>query len=161
MIQDQLCQECHASGSLATEKVGEYDPETGQQVLFSVNLIQNGPECTVCHAADNKVLGLLIIESPMTLMNQQLAAGIWQSVLRVLLTSAVLVGLLAALLNQFVFRPVHALSKGVEAISSGNLDYEVKAIHQDELGRLAESFDLMRQRLKETYTEIDRREKRR
>ncbi len=158
-LQDNLCQQCHAAGDRTFNKIGEYASDTGQQVLFSVNLINNQPECWVCHGVEQGVLGLLIIETPLTLMNNQLISGFWRTTLIALIACALLVGMLVPVLNHFVIRPVGVLSKGVDELTSGNLEYAVIPVNQDELGKLAESFDHMRLQLKDSYTEISRREK--
>jgi nitrate/nitrite-specific signal transduction histidine kinase len=156
--QDPLCQQCHAFSPRTTNRIGGYNQATKGQMLFTMNLIENGPECFTCHAPEKKVLGLQIIETPLTEVNNQLAAGFSRTTSIALIACVVLVGLLVPVLNRYVIQPVEALSKGVDELTSGNLDYEVKPINQDELGKLAESFDQMRRQLKNSYQEIAQRE---
>lgn len=158
-IQDQLCQQCHAAGNQTLFKLGSMDATTGQQMLTTMNLIYNQPRCWACHSVDQKLLGLMIVETPLTMINNQLVTGFWYTALVALIACALLVVLLVPLLNRNFLRPVETLSKGVNELASGNLDYEVQAESQDELGKLAESFDHMRQQLKESYLDIARREK--
>lgn len=155
---DSLCQQCHAASPRPLNRVGGYEPATKGQVLFSMNFINNGPECLSCHPPDKQVLGLLIIETPLSAVNNQLNNGFWRTTLLAFIACAILVGLLVPVLNQYVIQPVEALSKGVDELTSGNLDYEVKPINPDELGKLAESFDHMRRQLKNSYQEIAQRE---
>lgn len=158
-IQDPLCQQCHANSVNPTALIGRYDWGYGEQVLFSVNLIHNQPNCWICHTSDNNVLGLLIIETPLSLVNDQLRTGFWQTTLLAVIACGLLVGSLVPVLNRYVIQPVADLSKGVDELACGNLDYKVRALNQDELGKLAESFDLMRQQLKISYLEISQRER--
>jgi nitrate/nitrite-specific signal transduction histidine kinase len=70
-----------------------------------------------------------------------------------------LIGLLAPALNRYVIRPVEELSKGVAEASAGNLDYPLHGSEEDELGSLAVSFTGMQTRLKNTYLEMEQKEK--
>ncbi len=157
-LQDQLCQQCHAAGNQTLYKIGNVDAATGQQMLITMNLIYNQPRCWSCHSVNQKLLGLMIVETPLTMINNQLVAGFWYTALVALMACALLVALLVPLLNRNFLRPVEMLSKGVGELASGNLDYEVQAESQDELGKLAESFDHMRRQLKASYQDIAQRE---
>jgi serine phosphatase RsbU (regulator of sigma subunit) len=60
-----------------------------------------------------------------------------------------LTGLLGSIvLVTFMLRPVSELTRGVEAISSGNLDYQIPAMRNNELGELASTFNRMTRELK-------------
>lgn len=157
-LTDQLCQQCHAAGNRTFYKIGNVDAATGQQMLITMNLIYNQPRCWTCHSVNQKLLGLMIVETPLTMINNQLVAGFRYTALVALMACALLVALLVPLLNRNFLRPVETLSKGVDELASGNLDYEVQAESQDELGKLAESFDNMRRQLKASYQDIAQRE---
>ncbi len=62
--------------------------------------------------------------------------------------------LLAALLNlmlhRFVLHPVEEMRRGLEAVHSGRLDVAVPVTSRDALGRMAQAFNAMAVRLKET-----------
>ncbi|MDD5217837.1 MAG: HAMP domain-containing protein [Candidatus Omnitrophica bacterium] len=53
-----------------------------------------------------------------------------------------------------ISKPILALQKGTEFISSGNLDYRVGTNSRDEIGRLSRSFDLMTERLKQNMVSV-------
>jgi signal transduction histidine kinase len=70
----------------------------------------------------------------------------------------------AALLFSFIIarrvtRPIEALMAGTREFGRGNYDYEIKAGGRDELGALAGAFNQMRSSLKQTQTELLRRER--
>ncbi len=50
---------------------------------------------------------------------------------------------------RLVLKPIHQLNRGVEEISLGNLKYRVATASEDELGRLARSFNEMSERIQE------------
>jgi signal transduction histidine kinase len=65
----------------------------------------------------------------------------------ILMLTAVLISAYA--LIRRILWPVKFLSKGVKEIASGNLEYQVPVRNRDELGELTESFNSMKNRLKE------------
>lgn len=53
-------------------------------------------------------------------------------------------------LHKAVMRPLNNLKRATEKIATGNLDFTVKKLDNDEFGELSESFEIMRGKLKET-----------
>ncbi len=151
-----LCQTCHPYGATASHTTTLFTPEAGRETLLNVNLLQNDGECQECHDPANKVLGILLVETPVMNLNKQLSANAGQMMLLVAATSLLLVGLITPALHRYIVQPIKELSTGMAEISAGNLDYQVEVINQDELGELAGSFDRMRLQLKESHLEMER-----
>jgi nitrate/nitrite-specific signal transduction histidine kinase len=151
------CQFCHPNTAQPGNQAAILTAEDGREALLNVNLIRNRPQCAGCHDPQAEVLGLLMIEMPLTDLQGQLAAGLRRIMLSALVTCVVLVGLMVLALRKFLIRPVGELARGATEIGAGNLDYPVRAASRDELGELARSFDVMRQRLKETLAGLERR----
>jgi nitrate/nitrite-specific signal transduction histidine kinase len=151
------CQFCHTEGVRPDSQTAVSSSEAGQAVLLNVNLIHNQPQCAGCHDPQTEVLGLLMVEMPLSDVRDQLADGWWQIGLAELGSSLVLVGLMLLALRRFVIRPVGELARGAAEIGAGNLDYRVRVTSQDELGDLARTFDSMRQRLKASLASLERR----
>jgi signal transduction histidine kinase/HAMP domain-containing protein len=63
--------------------------------------------------------------------------------------AALLAGLLAVQMIRTILRPIKAVTASATAISSGNLDQVMPVVSNDELGRLAEAFNLMSRYLRE------------
>jgi len=156
--QQPACQICHAEDNTPKNKTVIFNTQNGRQVLLNVNLIQNRPECQGCHDPQNSILGLLIIETPLASVKNQLTESFWRTALIALGSLALLTGLIMPALNRYIIQPVEALAQGVDEISAGNLDYQVPVFNQDELGELAGAFNDMRQKLKASYEEMERRE---
>jgi nitrate/nitrite-specific signal transduction histidine kinase len=151
------CQFCHPNTARPGNQAEILTAEDGREALLNVNLIRNRPQCAGCHDPQAEVLGLLIIEMPLTDLQGQLTAGLRRIMLSALVTCVVLVGLMVLALRKFLIRPIGELTRGATEIGAGNLDYQVQATSQDELGELARSFDAMRQRLKESLAGLERR----
>lgn len=160
-LENPLCRNCHTAETIAgdaeiVDHVIVPNAETGSPYLLHVSTIDNSRECHACHGTQQKVLGLLMSEMPLTALDRQLADNLQRSVLLALGAFSLLIGILVPVLNRQVIRPVEALSEGVAKISTGNLDFKVKSSQSDELGKLAESFENMRQQLKSSYTALER-----
>jgi len=156
--EEAACQICHTRDPASRNKSVVFTADDGRRMLLNVNLIHNQPECHACHDPETQILGLMMIETSLTSLNEQLTTSFWRTTLFALMAFALLVGLIVPVLNRYVVYPVEELSKGVAEISAGNLDYRVPVMSQDELGQLAESFDNMRQQLKISRTEMERSE---
>jgi len=55
-----------------------------------------------------------------------------------------------------IFRPINAMHQGARRVAQGDFAYRVKVDSDDEMGELAESFNLMSERFQETATNLDR-----
>lgn len=60
----------------------------------------------------------------------------------------VLAGAVAFSIARSISGPINTLSKGVEVVGSGDLDYKIQLNSQDEIGQLAAAFDTMTRNLK-------------
>jgi len=156
---EAVCQSCHVEGNTPRRNNVVFTTQNEHEVLLNVNLIQNRPECNTCHNPENQILGLIMIETSLGAVNELLSASFWQTTLIALVSFVLLIGLIVPALNRYIVRPIRELSQGVAEISRGNLNYQVLATSQDELGELAESFDHMRQRLEISRAEMVRRER--
>lgn len=55
-----------------------------------------------------------------------------------------------------IFQPISAMHQGARRVAQGDFAYRVKVDSDDEMGELAESFNLMSERFQETATSLDR-----
>ncbi|WP_449538561.1 sensor histidine kinase [Ferdinandcohnia sp. Marseille-Q9671] len=58
--------------------------------------------------------------------------------------------LLTYSVSKSILKPIEKLSIAAHEISKGNLDFPIKPMSRDELGKLSETFELMRMKLKES-----------
>lgn len=61
-----------------------------------------------------------------------------------------IIGLLNYLVSRSIIRPISILKEGAKRIKSGDLNFEIKAISNDEIGQLNQTFEEMRIKLKES-----------
>jgi nitrate/nitrite-specific signal transduction histidine kinase len=155
---DAVCQACHAGAPQPIKESALFIKPDGHQVMLTANLIQNQVECQKCHSPEDKILGLMIVETSLTGLNKTITTDFWRTIGVVLAGFAGLMGLIAPMINRRFIRPLEQLSRGVAEISTGNLDYPVVMAHPGDLGELARSFDSMRQQLKITRAEMEHSE---
>ncbi len=61
-----------------------------------------------------------------------------------------IIGMLNYLVSRSIIKPISILKEGTERIKSGDLNFEIKAISNDEIGQLNKAFEEMRIKLKES-----------
>lgn len=87
------------------------------------------------------------------------ARDTYRSSIAFLTASSVLVVVLLAWLVRFgfkhVFQPIHELHQGARRVAQGDFDYRVHQSSDDEVGELAEAFNLMAQRFQEIAADLD------
>jgi class 3 adenylate cyclase len=107
------------------------------------------------HAAIDSLGWTVFVESP----TSEALAPVYGSIARTLLLLAggVVVSLLASLyLTRRMIKPIHALQLGAAEIGSGNLEHQIQVHSGDELQDLADDFNRMTARLRESYDQIER-----
>jgi signal transduction histidine kinase len=122
-------------------------PTQGRRRLFEHEL---QPMQAVMLLDCHQIIGLNLKAVPQVQQRaQQLAkdAAQWGSMLLLLATLVVSGGV--AFLGRWVINPIRAVTESVREIAAGNLDLEVASAGDDEVGQLAQSFNLMAARLRE------------
>ncbi len=148
-----VCKDCHFYSTTDKEqRLVEVKRWIIQQreeyrTLTYVDPIYNEPDCStaVCHAhpEDKKVLGLLMTDFSLKgidarMRQQKIATTVYLISFVVLIGSA-----LSYILWILVLKPLTSLSDGMVTVSSGDLSHKVPVTTEDELGRLAETFNSM------------------
>jgi len=162
-VRSETCALCHSDGAprerveLAS-RVRIYGLPDGHRRLAMVTPIYNEPACSqaACHAhpASMKVLGVLDVALSLEAMDAEIGAFKIRVLVRAI-TEVVLISLvLMFFISRFVTHPIDKLIEGTHAVSQMELDKPLNIIHSsEELDELAQSFDQMRERLREAVAE--------
>ncbi len=131
----------------------------GRRELAMVSPIYNEPACSdaACHAhpAQMNVLGVLDVALSLADVDSEIRAVEWR-VASATAVHIVLIGIfIVVFTRRFVDRPIRKLIDGTRAVSQMQLDRPIEIESGDELGELARSFNLMRDRLSEAIAEIN------
>jgi signal transduction histidine kinase len=131
----------------------------GRPFLSSIQAFDNEPKCFSCHGREKKTLGLLNVTLPMEATYRSISFN------RNLLIAATGITLLLMglainfLLNRLVKNPIDRLIHTMSRVEKGDLNAEVNLNTRDELGRLAQSFRSMVQKLSCAQRELEERQR--
>ncbi len=158
------CSQCHQGAERPRERISPRErartfvtPE-GSRMLASMEVIRNEPSCynASCHAhsKDQAVLGVLDIVYPLDEIDRGLrASGI--TIVSLSLGFVILASSLAGLgVHRLVHVPLRDLQAGAKRLAAGNLDEPIPVRREDELGRLAGSFNATTQALRQSREEL-------
>jgi len=159
----EACNVCHSKPTLPSnlqqdEMVRVYTNKEGVKVLGLINPIPNESDCYTaeCHAheKEKKILGVLDIilstERSDQIVDANIKNIITNAVILMLLISALAIVAITVLVN----KPMIEISKGIDEIARGNLVYKIPLNSKDELGIMANEFNLMSSKLDAAYKEI-------
>lgn len=160
----EACVSCHPSHELtnphpATSDLSRiFTKPSGERILGLITPIRNDAQCSSadCHAhpASKTILGVLDVKMSLT----QVDRGIAESEQQLLFLSVGAVLLVSLISGGFIWtvvrRPVKGLMKGMELVTGGHLDSRLPATSNDELGRLANAFNIMTEELSRARAEI-------
>lgn len=97
----------------------------------------------------------LVILFSLDKVNQVIVLSQLRTIFQVSLFALIIFLFLLSIFTFMVINPLKTLKKGIEKITSGNLDYRVDIVNRDELGFLAESFNNMVGTLQENKETIE------
>ncbi len=151
------CTGCHSnseSGELLTEtrKLFVHRDEKGKTSLHMVESILNAPECSTaaCHAHPEspEILGFVKADLSLAVLDEALlkqGLALTAYVIMFVLAVSIFLGII---LYKIVSKPVNELVQGMEKVSGGNLENTVQVRSDDEIGKLARTFNSMIRDLK-------------
>ena len=158
----EACYGCHAHQQTLTrlnrpDRFRVYRAQ-GQRVLAIISPIENQPECSnaACHAhpASQQILGVLDTHLSLARTDQQLAQGSWRMLACDALAMAAIAFLSWIFIRRVVDRPLKELQAGTQKLSEGGLGYQIELHSQDQIGDLAESFNIMSLQLRAANEEL-------
>jgi signal transduction histidine kinase len=129
--------------------------ENGRLIQSVVKKIRNRPECFACHGKESPVNGMLHVDMSFQQTQAQIADMERTAVWTMLITAGVLAAGGTVLMVRLVERPVARLIGAMAKVEAGNLEARAALRTRDELGRLAESFNTMVEKLQAARAEIE------
>jgi two-component system, NtrC family, sensor kinase len=124
-----------------------YTGKEGQSLLTYVDPIYNEPSCytAACHVhpRGQKVLGILETDFSLSLLDKRIrkqSMAMSAYAVSLMLFSSLIIYLV---LRKFVLKPVSTLSDGMKKVATGDLEQKVALKSVDEMGVLADTFNLM------------------
>lgn len=162
--QAEPCLHCHLT-SKPLERVPDdkrwrtYKSADGHRLLSAMAAIRNEPSCSSAscheHPASQSVLGIVDIAYSLDEIDRSLnthAMYLIGIALTIILLVAACVGLL---LQRLIYLPLKDLESGAAKISAGDLAHKIPVRSNDELGRVAGSFNQMTSALQKSRLELE------
>ncbi len=159
-MKSQICLGCHSSGSERPKDTPTVLITKGKdfRVLNIVQPIYNEAACytSSCHAhqKEQKVLGLVEANLSLALLDNSIKNQGLAITAYVLVFLFVISVVLCTILWNLVSTPVSLLTRGMEKVAGGDLDYHLDINTKDEIGELAQAFNAMTSDLKKAKNEL-------
>jgi two-component system NtrC family sensor kinase len=159
----EACSHCHRSDQPLNqipkgERTWTFKGANGEALLGSMEVIRNEPSCynAACHqhSKETSVLGVLDIIYSLDEFDRKLRAstlGIAGVSLAFIVIASLSVGLFV---HRLVYLPLRDLESGARRLSTGNLDQPIPVRGSDEFGKLATSFNVMTDALRNSRAEL-------
>ncbi|MFZ2322600.1 MAG: ATP-binding protein [Ignavibacteriaceae bacterium] len=160
----ESCYACHAADQplekiSITERTRIYrvHPDSSR-VLGIITPIYSDKSCwqSDCHAhpKNQKVLGVLDVTISLADVDKRIVKSEW-GIMIFAIVAIIAIGLLMSLfIKRWVSKPVNDLLDATQQVSQGNLNYAIKNFGDDEIGKLAVSFNNMTKKLSEARMQL-------
>ena len=160
----ESCYACHSEDQPLEQisitertRVFKVHPDSNR-VLGIITPIYNGKSCwqAACHAhpQNQKVLGVLDVSISLVEVDKEIVKREWEIVIFAII-AIIAVGLLIAFfVRRWVSNPVNDLLHATQQVSQGNLNYAIKNLGDNEIGKLGESFNNMTKKLSEARMQL-------
>lgn len=106
------------------------------------------------HDPDQKVLGVLDVSISLAEVDAEISKREWSIVIFAVIAIVGLGLLIAFFVHKWVSNPVKDLLNATQQVSQGNLNYTISKISDDEIGKLAASFNNMTKKLAEARLQL-------
>lgn len=120
--------------------------------------IPNNKTCARCHGTEQRIRGVVKVTASLMDLERDMQAARRKALILLAISLVLTVGIAGHLLGSTVAEPIESTNRAMSRISGGDFDSEVESHGNDEIGEMADSFNTMRSRLRETY-ESKQREK--
>ena len=160
----ESCYACHAEDKPLEQisitertRIFRVHPDSNR-VIGIITPIYNEKSCwqSDCHAhpKDQKVLGVLDVSISLAEVDKAILSSEWKIVGFSIIAIISLGLLIAFFIRRWVSRPVNDLLNGTLQVSQGNLNYTIKEMGDDEIGKLGTSFNNMTKKLAEARMQL-------
>ena len=130
--------------------------ESGEQTLTFLSPILNQDPCHKCHGSARPVRGVLKLTTSLAQVQRDILQARHDSLLVLALALMGTMLLTGYMMGRSVVKPIEQVTKAMSRASTGDLNYDVPISSGDELGRMAQSFNVMTSELRTTYDGLRR-----
>ncbi len=160
---DPACNACHTDDATTVSPASSnltriFHSARSYRVIGQITPIKNELSCVggLCHAHPEAqtVLGVLDVMMPLQKFDESMAELKTVQYSNALILALTVTGVSGIFIWLMVNIPVKKLIRGTEEIRKGNLNYTIHLTSNDEIGRLAASFNAMTENLRQAHQEL-------
>ena len=148
-LRDPTCQVCHHETTKALNKTVIYSSLQGEKIFRNVNPIYNRKECFSCHKPEEKITGVLVTDFTLNNIEKQLRAELKENILLLFFAISISTLVIGIALNQLVIKKLQHFVEAASLFGRGDFGRTISFKSDDEIKRLADSFNLMAETLTE------------
>ena len=148
-LRDPTCQVCHHGTTKALNKTVIYSSLQGEKIFRNVNPIYNRKECFSCHKPEEKITGVLVTDFTLNNIEKQLRAELKENILLLFFAISISTFVIGIALNQLVIKKLQHFVEAASRFGRGDFKRTISFKSDDEIKRLADSFNLMAKTLME------------
>ncbi len=160
----ESCYSCHSADRPLERvpvqqrtRIFQVHPDSSRY-LGIITPINNEQSCWTadCHAhpREKTVLGVLDVAMPLREADRKLGEIRMELLISAVLSFLAISVIIGLFVRRWVDRPVKELVHATQAVAAGNLSFTIKERHDDELGRLAGSFNNMTRKLADARMQL-------
>lgn len=160
----EACYACHTADEpleniSITERtrIFKLNPDS-TRFIGIITPINNDRSCweADCHAhpSDQKVLGVLDVTISLDDVDENIIKGEIEIIIFAVVAVIAVGFIIGYFVRRWVVNPVNELLTGTNQISMGNLNYSIKDMGEDEIGKLGQSFNNMTKKLAEARMQL-------
>ncbi|WP_207062165.1 diguanylate cyclase [Motiliproteus sp. SC1-56] len=126
----------------------------GEQLTFLAP-IRFAKECDKCHEEQNGVRGVLKLTTSLDAVNQDIRSTRLDALVILVVSLVLILTVAITLVRRSIVGPIIRVSEAMQAVARGQLSRQVPVFGDDELARVAASFNHMIGDLKRTYQALE------
>ncbi|HEX7358843.1 MAG TPA: histidine kinase dimerization/phospho-acceptor domain-containing protein, partial [Ignavibacteriaceae bacterium] len=160
----ESCYACHSEDKPLEQisitdrtRIFRVHPDSNR-VIGIISPIYNEKSCwqAECHAhpKNQKVLGVLDVSISLADVDRTILRSEWEIVIFALVAILTVGLVIGYFVRKWVSLPVNDLLGGTQQVSAGNLNYTIKDLGEDEIGKLGQSFNNMTKKLSEARMQL-------
>ncbi|MBF0417704.1 MAG: PAS domain S-box protein, partial [Magnetococcales bacterium] len=130
--------------------------QDGQSVMTILAPIRYEQKCVICHGDQNRVLGIMRITTSLSQVEAEIRRTQFEALLLGAISMIVLVIVGYRMMHRLLILPLGQIEQSMERVAGGHLEERIFVPGEDELSRIAATFNDMASRLRVTYDGLQR-----
>lgn len=157
-IEEESCRICHRQTPYPHDDIKVFTLG-GARILRNVDPIRNAKKCQACHDMQDRIVGVLVVDTSLLPMDKALASARNRMILFSTVIFLAVALILAWLIFVLVDRPIGKLARVVSSAAEGRLDCRVDIASRDEFGQLSNGFNAMMDKITGFNRELEEKVK--